>query len=111
PHSPGSNSASSSKAPTPARAPVRHRPRSATASTATPFNCSTAPCGSSPDTPPTDRRYTKMAWDFSTEPEFQKKLDWMTTFVRDEIRPLETLDLTWPQLLTAIAPLQQEVKN
>jgi len=52
-----------------------------------------------------------MAWDFSTEPEFQQKLDWMTGFVHDEIRPLETLELSWPQLRAAIAPLQQEVKK
>ena len=24
-----------------------------------------------------------MAWDFSTEPEFEHQLDWMRTFVRD----------------------------
>ena len=34
-----------------------------------------------------------MAWDFSTEPEFAEKLEWMRGFVRDEIIPLETLDL------------------
>ena len=33
-----------------------------------------------------------MAWDFSTEPEFQAKLDWMDGFVRDEVEPL---DLLW----------------
>ena len=32
-----------------------------------------------------------MAWDFKTDPEFQEKLDWMETFVRDEIFPLESL--------------------
>ena len=32
-----------------------------------------------------------MAWDFSTEPEFEAKLDWMRGFVREEIMPLETL--------------------
>lgn len=32
-----------------------------------------------------------MAWDFSTEPEFKKKLDWVRTFVRDEVEPLDTL--------------------
>ena len=32
-----------------------------------------------------------MAWDFSTEPEFEAKLDWMRSFVREEIIPLETL--------------------
>ncbi|MCR8897044.1 acyl-CoA dehydrogenase family protein [Gordonia sp. GONU] len=51
-----------------------------------------------------------MAWDFSTEPEFQKKLDWMKDFVRTEVFPLETLDLDWDQLRKAIAPLQEEVK-
>ena len=32
-----------------------------------------------------------MAWDFSTEPEFEQQLDWMRTFVREEIWPLETV--------------------
>ena len=32
-----------------------------------------------------------MAWDFETEPEFEAKLAWMRTFVRDEIIPLEAL--------------------
>ena len=50
-----------------------------------------------------------MAWDFSTEPDFQKKLDWMRDFVRTEVFPLETLDLDWDQLRKAIAPLQEEV--
>jgi acyl-CoA dehydrogenase len=52
-----------------------------------------------------------MAWDFSTEPEFEEKLAWMRTFVRDEIIPLETLDLSDEQFRRAIAPLQQEVKD
>ena len=30
-----------------------------------------------------------MSWDFSTEPAFQEKLDWMRRFVREEIIPLE----------------------
>lgn len=30
-----------------------------------------------------------MAWDFSTEPEFQEKLDWVEQFCREEIEPLE----------------------
>ena len=30
-----------------------------------------------------------MGWDFSTEPEFQKKLDWIAEFVREEIEPLD----------------------
>ena len=32
-----------------------------------------------------------MAWDFSTDPEYQAKLDWAREFVREEIWPLETL--------------------
>ncbi|MEY2397484.1 MAG: acyl-CoA dehydrogenase [Actinomycetota bacterium] len=51
-----------------------------------------------------------MAWDFSTEPEFEEKLAWMRGFVREEIFPLETLDLTHEQFLRAIAPMQDEVK-
>ena len=30
-----------------------------------------------------------MGWDFETEPAFQAKLDWITTFVREEVDPLE----------------------
>ena len=33
-----------------------------------------------------------MTWDFSTEPEFEEKLEWMRGFVREEIYPLEVLD-------------------
>ena len=32
-----------------------------------------------------------MAWDFSTEPEFQEQLDWMRDFVREEIWPIESI--------------------
>jgi alkylation response protein AidB-like acyl-CoA dehydrogenase len=32
-----------------------------------------------------------MTWDFSTEPEFEKKLDWIREFVREEVEPLEVL--------------------
>jgi acyl-CoA dehydrogenase len=52
-----------------------------------------------------------MAWDFSTEPEFEEKLAWMRTFVRDEIIPLETLDLSHEQFVGVIRPLQQQVKD
>lgn len=30
-----------------------------------------------------------MAWDFSTDPGFQRELDWMRDFVRDEVEPLD----------------------
>jgi hypothetical protein len=36
-----------------------------------------------------------MAWDFSTDAEFQEKLDWMKVFVREEIEPINIL---WPDL-------------
>ena len=36
-----------------------------------------------------------MAWDFTTEPEFQKKLDWADQFVRENVEPL---DLLYPKL-------------
>ncbi len=53
-----------------------------------------------------------MAWDFSTEPEFQRQLDWMAHFVREEIWPLETLldELGTDGLGRAIAPLRDEVR-
>ena len=34
-----------------------------------------------------------MAWDFETEPEFQEKLDWIETFMKDEIEPLSHLGM------------------
>ena len=51
-----------------------------------------------------------MAWDFSTEPEFEEKLEWMRGFVREEIIPLETLDLDAAALARATAPMKEEVK-
>ena len=30
-----------------------------------------------------------MSWDFETEPEFQKELDWIDKFVREEVEPLD----------------------
>lgn len=52
-----------------------------------------------------------MAWDFATDPEFDKKLEWIRTFVHDEILPLETLDLTAKQFRRATDPLKERVKN
>jgi alkylation response protein AidB-like acyl-CoA dehydrogenase len=57
-----------------------------------------------------------MAWDFSTEPEFQKQLDWVEDFCRTEIEPL---DLVFPGAAysrnpkaKALAdPLKQQVKD
>ena len=57
-----------------------------------------------------------MAWDFSTEPEYQEELEWVRTFVRDEIEPL---DLAFPHHVVydkthrvhaeVVRPLQEEV--
>ena len=52
-----------------------------------------------------------MAWDFSTEPEFEEQLAWMRQVVRDDIIPLETLSLSYDAMLEAIKPLQGEVKR
>jgi acyl-CoA dehydrogenase len=51
-----------------------------------------------------------MAWDFSTEPEFAEKLEWMQGFVRTEIIPLEVLDVDAAAFERATAPLKEEVK-
>ena len=54
-----------------------------------------------------------MAWDFSTEPEYQSKLDWAREFVREEIWPLETIarELDQEQLDRIYSPLQEEVRR
>ena len=55
-----------------------------------------------------------MAWDFSTEPEFEAKLEWMRGFVRDEVIPLEGLDEHWrtdqEAFKRATAPMKDEVR-
>src|SRR3979411_33615 len=52
-----------------------------------------------------------MTWDFSTEPEFEEKLEWMRGFMRDEVYPLEVLETDAAGFMRAIRPLQQEVKQ
>jgi acyl-CoA dehydrogenase len=54
-----------------------------------------------------------VSWEFSTEPEFQEKLDWMREFVRERIWPLETLidELGYDGLKRALAPLAEEVRG
>jgi alkylation response protein AidB-like acyl-CoA dehydrogenase len=57
-----------------------------------------------------------MAWDFSTDPEFQEQLDWVDQFCRDEIEPL---DLVFPgavrskdpKIKAIVDPLKQQVKD
>jgi acyl-CoA dehydrogenase len=58
-------------------------------------------------------------WDFSTESEFQTKLDWMTRFVKEEVEPLDLVftdfwspyDMANKAARAAIRPLRQEVKR
>src|ERR1700716_4385757 len=52
-----------------------------------------------------------MTWDFSTEPEFEKKLGWVREFVREEVYPLEVLDADEAGFMRAVRPLQAEVKR
>ena len=52
-----------------------------------------------------------MAWDFHTEPEFEEQLAWMREFVREEIFPLETLELDFPTFRRIAAPLMERVKE
>jgi len=54
-----------------------------------------------------------VSWEFATEPEFERQLEWMRSFVREHIWPLETLvdELGWEGLVRAAAPLQEQVKE
>jgi acyl-CoA dehydrogenase len=57
-------------------------------------------------------------WDFSTEPEFQEKLDWMKQFVREEVEPLDLLfgggggpyNTSNKAARAILQPLQEQVK-
>ena len=54
-----------------------------------------------------------MAWDFETDPEFQKKLDWIEEFMREEVEPLSHLGMAVHGPLGRekfIKPLQEKVK-
>jgi acyl-CoA dehydrogenase len=57
-----------------------------------------------------------MAWDFSTEPEFQEQLDWVERFCREEIEPLELVfpgaaRSRNPRMRELAEPLKQQVKD
>jgi acyl-CoA dehydrogenase len=54
-----------------------------------------------------------MAWDFSTEPEFEEQLQWMRRFVDEEIEPLSLFadDMSAANWKQASAPLKQQVKD
>ncbi len=57
-----------------------------------------------------------MAWDFETDPEFQRELDWMQAFVREEVEPLDLVlgdpyDKSDARARAIVKPLQQQVKE
>jgi len=52
-----------------------------------------------------------MTWEFSTEPEFEAKLEWMRKFVHDEVYPLEVLDADESGFMRIVRTLQDEVKS
>src|SRR5438552_14206932 len=56
-----------------------------------------------------------MAWDFSTDPQFQKKLDWVEEFCREEVEPLEfvfpyAVRAKDPKIRALVRGLQDQVK-
>ena len=57
-----------------------------------------------------------MSWDFETDPEFQKELDWIEEFVTNEIEPLSFVirhpyDIKDPVRQKLIPPLQAKVRE
>ncbi len=57
-----------------------------------------------------------MAWDFSTDPEFQEKLDWVEQFCKEEVEPLEyvfpyAVRSPDPVVKGYVRELQQKVKD
>jgi acyl-CoA dehydrogenase len=57
-----------------------------------------------------------MAWDFETDPEFQKKLDWIDQFLENEVEPLSHTNIGYAGTRSktyqkAIRPLQAKVKE
>src|SRR3954466_15757852 len=56
-----------------------------------------------------------MAWDFSTDPEYDRQLQWADGFVRENLWPLEALmlggEVDLQALDRAIAPMKDEVRD
>ncbi|HEX2886690.1 acyl-CoA dehydrogenase family protein [Vineibacter terrae] len=55
-------------------------------------------------------------WSFETDPDYQKKLDWVIRFVKDEVEPLDYLgvqsyDVKNEKRNKAVKPLQAEVRR
>ncbi len=57
-----------------------------------------------------------MAWDFETDPDFQKELDWVETFIKTEVAPLDHIlgspyDVKDAQRNKLVRPLQHKVRE
>jgi acyl-CoA dehydrogenase len=57
-----------------------------------------------------------MAWDFSTDPEFEEQLVWVRKFCREEIEPIDLLfpgaaKSRDPRMKAIVDPLKQQVKD
>ena len=57
-----------------------------------------------------------MDWNFETDPEYQKKLDWVERFVKEEVEPLDYLGVSAYEVKdarrnAAVRPLQAEVRR
>ncbi|MFZ9405779.1 MAG: acyl-CoA dehydrogenase family protein [Burkholderiaceae bacterium] len=57
-----------------------------------------------------------MSWSFETDPEYQRELDWVDAFVRDEVEPLDHVldspyNITDPKFVRLVRPLQQRVRE
>lgn len=57
-----------------------------------------------------------MAWEFETDPDFQRELDWIDDFVREEVEPLDYVlgsqwDIKAPGFQKLVRPLQARVKE
>ncbi|MBY4572525.1 acyl-CoA dehydrogenase [Gordonia paraffinivorans] len=57
-----------------------------------------------------------MSWGFETDPDYQKDLDWVEEFVRDEVEPVDRVishawDVRDPKRNALIKPLQEQVRE
>lgn len=57
-----------------------------------------------------------VAWSFSTDPDFQRELDWIDTFVREEVEPLDFVlgaqhNVHDSRFTALVRPLQAQVKE
>ena len=56
-----------------------------------------------------------MSWSFETDANYQRELDWVDRFVREEVEPLDHVlgspyDVTNPAFVRLVRPLQKEVR-